>query len=350
MGHLIDSDEIDSIIAIHIPTTPEGSDTVIEAMERAFSAEAAADKTLMTVLMGGSDSAPKMEDGRRVPAYPYPESAAQALATAASYSEWRNKPEGTHIRPENIDRTAGEAAIRAALKRTGGDGGWLDSDERNQLFEAYGVDSAQTRAAATEDEAVAAAEGLESVVLKVVSDSAQHKSDIGGVVLDVRGEDAVRAAFRQVTGVVDDAQGVVVQEFVPEGHEVIVGMTEDPTFGPLVVFGLGGIYVELLQDVAFRINPLSDVDAWEMIEEPKSSRLLSGYRGTAAGDVDAVHDLLLRISAMIDDLPEIAEMDLNPVKVLEPGKGIRAVDSRVKIRPVMGAFLPSRKDVPGRML
>ena len=126
-------------------------------------------------------------------------------------------------------------------------------------------------------------------------------------------------------------------------------MTEDPLFGPLVVFGLGGIFVELMKDVAFRINPLTDTEAREMIAEVKAAQLLSGYRGEPAGDVDALVELLLRVSALIDDTPEIAEMDLNPVKALEPGQGVRVVDARIRVRRVEGAVLPSRKDVPGRL-
>ena len=350
LGHLLATDEIDSIIVIHIPTTPEGSEAVVAAMERALSREEAGTKTILAVMMGGSESAPTTEDGTRIPTYPYPESAAQALTAAVRYAEWRDRPEGEFHRPSNIDRAAAENTIRNALGRLGEDGGWLNAEERIDLYDAYGVPSVVTRVAETEDEAVAAAAELGPVVVKVVSESAQHKSDVGGVVLNIEGEEAVRKAFREVTGVVDDATGVVVQQYIPEGHEVIVGMTEDPLFGPLLVFGLGGIYVELLKDVAFRINPISDADAREMIAEPRSSRLLAGYRGTPPGDTGAVEDLLLRISAMVDDNPEIAEMDMNPVKVLRPGEGVCAVDARVKVVPVKGTLLPSRKDVPGRML
>jgi acyl-CoA synthetase (NDP forming) len=166
----------------------------------------------------------------------------------------------------------------------------------------------------------------------------------------VIGEQAVRDAYRQVIGAVDDVEGVLVQEFVGEGHEVIVGMTEDPLFGPLIVFGLGGIFVELMKDVSFRINPLTDVDAKEMLAEVKSAKLLQGYRGEAGGDLPAIEELLLRLSVLVEQVTEIAEIDLNPVKVLPPGKGAVVVDARIKIRPVKGVFLPSRKDIPGRML
>ena len=139
--------------------------------------------------------------------------------------------------------------------------------------------------------------------------------------LGVEGADEIRDAYESVTGSVFDAAGALIQEFIPGGHEVLIGMTQDPNFGPLVGFGLGGIYVELLQDVVFRIHPLTDVDAAEMIRETKGFRLLQGYRNTAEGDVPALEQALLRVSGLIAAVPELVEMDLNPVKVLAPGRG-----------------------------
>jgi acyl-CoA synthetase (NDP forming) len=144
----------------------------------------------------------------------------------------------------------------------------------------------------------------------------------------------VRAAYDQVTSAVDDAEGAIVQEFVDGGHEVLIGMTLDPSFGPLIVFGLGGVFVELIGDVAFRIHPLTDLDAQEMISDVRSSKLLDGYRGGEAGDVEAVAEALLRVSALIEDFPEIQEMDLNPVKVAQPGEGLSVVDARIRVEHV----------------
>jgi acyl-CoA synthetase (NDP forming) len=174
---------------------------------------------------------------------------------------------------------------------------------------------------------------------------------VGGVVLDVSGNEEVRAAYRQVTSVAENADGAVIQEFLGHAHEVIVGMTEDPLFGPFIVFGLGGIFVELMRDVSFRINPLTDVDAREMLSEVRSAELLTGYRGEAGGDVGALEELVLRVSVLVENHPEVAEMDLNPVMVFPPGKGVVVVvDARIRTRPLPGVFLPSRKDIPGRML
>jgi acyl-CoA synthetase (NDP forming) len=181
----------------------------------------------------------------------------------------------------------------------------------------------------------------------VISESALHKSDVGGVVLGVSGDDEVEEAFAKVTGAVEESDGVLVQEFIEGGHEVLIGISQDPNFGPLVAFGLGGVYVELLKDVAFRIYPITDVDAAEMVKEPKSSRLLEGYRNNPQGDIAALEDALLRVSALITEMPELVEMDLNPVKVLPPGEGICVVDARMRVRPVPASRSRSLKDLPG---
>ncbi len=348
---LLDSDEIDAVIVIYIPTAPEGTEEALAAIHETI-ANRQSPKTTIGVFMGSSQAAEE-ELGKhsKLAVYQFPEAAARALAAAVEYREWREKPEGRYVRFPDVDRGAGETTVRAALRRVGKDGGWLDAAETEAMLAAYGIRAARTRSAQTEDEAVAVAADLGGpVVLKVIAASALHKSDVGGIALDIQGDEAVRAAYHQVTAAADDATGVLVQEFVGEGHEVIVGMAEDPLFGPLVVFGLGGIFVELMRDVAFRINPLSDVDAREMLSEVKSAELLEGYRGAAGGDLEALQELLLRVSALVEDHPQIAEIDLNPVKVLPPGEGVSVVDARMRLRPVGGFFLPSRKDIPGRML
>lgn len=164
--------------------------------------------------------------------------------------------------------------------------------------------------------------------------------------LGVQGEVAVREAFEKVSNVVFEPDGVLVQEFVPGGHEVLIGMAQDPNFGPLVVFGLGGVYVELLKDVAFRIHPLTDVDVSEMIRETKGHKLLEGYRNQAEGDIEALEGALLRVSGLISAIPELVEMDLNPVKVLPPGEGVCVVDGRMRVEPVPVDRLPTMIDLP----
>ena len=291
--------------------------------------------------------APRGPDEARIPTYPFPEPAARALARATGYAEWRAKPEGELPEFEDTDLDEAQDVIWEALARLGTEGGWLEADEAERVLQAYGIRLAASRIAESREAAIAAAAEIGGpVVLKVIAPTALHKSDVGGIILDVEGDEEVGAAYDRVTSVVDDATGALVQEFVTGGHEVIVGMAEDPSFGPLVAFGLGGVFVELIGDVSFRIHPLTDLDADEMIAEVKSAKLLEGYRGGPAGDIPAVKELLLRLSRLIDEVPEIAEFDLNPVKVMEPGHGVRVVDLRMRVRPVPQRWLPSRKDIP----
>lgn len=345
---LLASDEIDALMTIYIPAAPEGAEEMAIAIrDAAFEHHGV--KPFLIVYMS-SGGAPRLfsSDEKVIPTYPFPEQAAFALARAVEYQAWREKEEGAIVRLDRIDDAAARAIVDGALERNGSV--WLDPDEVEVVLRSYGLAMPQAALAGNADDAVAAAAGMDGpVVLKVISESALHKSDVGGVVLNVEGEADVRAAFVAVTNAVDDPEGVLIQQYVQGGHEVLIGMTEDPNFGPLIVFGLGGVFVELIGDVAFRIHPLTDLDAAEMINEVKSAQLLNGYRGGAAGDVAAVRDALLRVSALVADLPEIVEMDLNPVKVAEPGKGLSVVDARIKVRPVEGAWLPSRRDVLGEL-
>jgi len=232
-------------------------------------------------------------------------------------------------------------------------GRWLPEPEALRLLATYDLPVIPHRLAASPDEAAAAAQELGfPVVLKIVSPDIIHKSDVGGVALNVPTPGDARTAFTRIresaarhmpNAAVD---GVVVARMAAPGTEVILGMLRDPQFGPAVMAGLGGVFVELLGDIAFRIHPLTDVDVADMIGEVKASKLLDGYRGADPGDIPALRDALLRVSALIDDLPEIAEMDLNPVKVLPPGQGLCVVDLRMRVRPVPQRWLPSRKDIP----
>ncbi|MCP3997096.1 MAG: GNAT family N-acetyltransferase [bacterium] len=344
MDVLLTSDEIDALMTIYIPPAPEGADAVAAAIRDAASHHHG-DKTLLTVYMSSGGAPPELSSGeRRIPTYPFPEQAAFALSKAVEHQQWRQKPEGAIVEMAGIDEQAARAIVEQALSRDGES--WLNPDDVEAVLGAYGLAMPKSVVVESVDDAVVAAADLDGpVVLKVISDSALHKSDVGGVVLNIEGDVEVREAYGAVTAAVADAEGVLIQQYVEGGHEVLIGMTEDPNFGPLIVFGLGGVFVELIGDVAFRIHPLTDLDAAEMIDEVKSAQLLAGYRGGPAGDVPAVREALLRVSALVAGLPEIIEMDMNPVKVAEPGSGLSVVDARIKVRPVTGAWLPSRRDV-----
>ncbi|MCL1593170.1 MAG: GNAT family N-acetyltransferase [Actinomycetia bacterium] len=347
---LLASDEIDALITVFIPASdvgvPETATAIREAAE-----ESSGEKVFLSVYMNSSGVPTELSSATaQFPVFPFPERAAMALRKAVEYAEWREKPAGTFVRPEGIDKTEARRILDAACEGLPPDGEWLAPEAVDGILTAYGLPVPRTGVVHSLEEARAFAESISGpVVLKVISPSAVHKSDVGGVALDVNGPEEVKAAYEQVTSAVPDPEGVLVQEFVVGGHEVLIGMVEDPNFGPLVVFGLGGVFVELIGDVAFRIHPLTDHDAAEMIADVKSARLLEGYRGGDKGDIDAVIDALLRVSAMIEDLPEVFEMDLNPVKVGTPGSGVRIVDARIKVRPIEHSWIPSRTDLPSML-
>jgi len=349
-GLLLHSGEVDAVMVIYVPTTAEGAGAVAEAL-RDCQREYDGNVTLLSVFMQAEGAGKSLagSDGRRsIPTYTFPEAAAHALARAARHGEWRLRESGEEMKLSHDASSRLREVVDAALDRIGEEGGWLEPDEVDTCLEASGLRTPVTKVASTPDEALAAAGDIGGpVVLKVISDEALHKSDVGGVVLDVEGEEAVRSGFDQVTGVVDSYDGVLVQEMIPGGHEVLIGMAQDPNFGPLVVFGLGGVYVELLKDVAFRLHPLTDVDAGEMVTETKGYKLLEGYRNTPEGDVPALLDALQRVSALISVMPELVEMDLNPVKVLPPGEGICVVDARMRVQRVEPRRMPAMRDLPG---
>jgi acyl-CoA synthetase (NDP forming) len=211
---------------------------------------------------------------------------------------------------------------------------FLYEHEAKMLCSLYGVPITKIEVTKTEDAAVAAANKIGfPIVLKIVSAQVLHKSDAGGVVVGVNDEKGIREGYQKIitnikknvpTAVID---GILVQEMAPKGTEIIIGSTVDPTFGPTIMFGLGGIFVEILKDVSFRLAPITKEDAWEMIDEIKAKKMLDGPRGTAKADKETIVNTLLAVSQMLMECPEIKELDMNPLLVYE--KGARAVDARI---------------------
>jgi acetyltransferase len=235
---------------------------------------------------------------------------------------------------------AASQLIAEALAGDRAQGGqWLGPDDVRRLLAAYGIATPSVVSAATAEQAAEAADRLGyPVAVKLASPTITHKSDVGGVVLDVRDAAEVRRAFADIAarmrevGRAVEMTGVTVQPMVRDGVEAIIGMTRDPSFGPLIMFGLGGVQVELLQDVVFRVHPLSDRDASEMVHGIKGARLFDGYRGAPRCDVEVLEDILLRVSQLAGDHPEVAEMDLNPLKVRERGRGCLVLDARIAVK------------------
>ncbi|MEO7665687.1 MAG: acetate--CoA ligase family protein [Dehalococcoidia bacterium] len=212
----------------------------------------------------------------------------------------------------------------------------LTEIESKQVLAAAGIPVAEARLATTPDEAVKVAGSVGyPVVMKIVSPEITHKSDVGGVKVNVKTADEVRAAFEEITAAARAAQagakiaGVAVQKMAPQGIEVIIGMSKDPQFGPVLMFGLGGVLVEVLKDVSFRIVPIERRDARQMIEEIQAFPVLQGVRGQDPADIGALEDLLLKLSEFVEANPQVAELDLNPVFAYKDRA--LAVDARIVV-------------------
>jgi acetyltransferase len=291
-------------------------------------------KPILSCFMGKPTVAPGIEvlNEYRVPNYPVPERAVAAMAAMMRYSQWLEVPP---LEIEEFDFD-GEI-IRGVFDQVRADGRLTIGDaEAREVMKACGIPVPASALASSPDEAVAYAEEMGyPVVMKVASPDILHKSDIGGVKLNIGDATAVRDTFDllvyRATRYMPDAQiwGSQIQQMVQGQHEVIIGMNNDPQFGPLVMFGLGGIYVEALRDVTFRIAPFSRREAEEMITEIRAYSLLRGVRGEPPADTAAIVDALLRVSQLVTEFPEIVEMDINPLIVREAGQGSVGVDMRL---------------------
>lgn len=320
---LLKDEHVDSLIVIFIPPLVIDPESVAAAI--VAGAKDAGNKPVLANFLSAK-GAPEILSN--IPSYVFPEAAASALAKVTAYSEWRRKPQGAIPAFDDIRVDEVRKIVERALERGGG---WLNCIEAHSLFRATGIPIARSRFAANPDEAVKAAYEIQfPVVLKAAGPTILRRTEVGGVALNLDDEAAVRTAYRaMLERLGDDLTGVIVQEMVAEGVEVVVGATLDPTFGPLVSYGIGGILVELLNDVAFRIHPLTDADAGEMMNEVRGTALLRGYRGARPADETAVTQIILRVSALLEICPEIQEMDANPIKVSE--KGAIVADARVRV-------------------
>ncbi len=324
---------VDAVVAINVPTPQAAPNDVARAIARGAAAIDAR-KPLLSVFVTSQSVAPAVVEGRgRIPVYRFPENAAHSLAAAERYASWRRRPGGEVWK---LDRTA-HSAIRAVLDRAVEQGGpgWLSARDVALLLRAAGIDAAASEQATASD-AVAAAERIGyPLVAKAVAPGVLHKSDVGGVILGLRSAGDVVAAVasleERMAAVGAPLEGVLLQREIRGGIEALVGVTVEPTFGPLVACGFGGRLVEVVNDVVFRLTPVTDVDAREMIDGLRLRRLLAGFRGAPAGDREALAMLIRRVSALVEAAPEIAELDLNPVLVLEPGRGAVVVDARVRV-------------------
>jgi acetyl coenzyme A synthetase (ADP forming)-like protein len=324
---------VDALIVIFIPPMALRPEQVAEEILKAAQ-ELEGRLPILSTFMASHGSPEILSDGEnRIPSYPFPEAAARALARAVQYGEWLAAPEGDTPDFPNIHREAAAAIVAHALR---GGGGWLTPEEVENLLDCYGISLVKTLHAATPLEAGLAAQKLGGkVALKAVAPGLIHKTEAGAVHLELVGKNETEKAAERMlkkleaTGL--EEIGFIVQPMVEAGIEMLVGVTHDPVFGPIVVCGAGGVLVELLKDVVVRITPLTDQDASEMVRSLKTFPLLNGYRGGPRYDVKALEQLILRVGALVEDIHEISELDINPVIVLPEGQDVSLVDARVRV-------------------
>jgi len=336
---MLEDDGIDALLVISVPPLMVSAMDVVSGLEELRSQFS---KPVISVIMAPEDFFQELNEKRpgHVAIYHFPEPAAQALAALERYRQWRERPVG-EVRQFSVDRSAAEALL-AQARREGRN--QLTASEALGLLECYGIPAAHSAVASDSVELARLAMNFRfPVVLKVVAPDIAHKTEVGGVVTDIRTPEELAAAARRMAEAVSRhraAQGgpgadpplaFQLQEYVRGGREVIIGMVQDPNFGPLVMFGLGGIYVETLKDVVFRVPPLTDLDAEEMIRQIRGYRMLEGVRGEPSIDMKALAEVLERFSQMVEELPQVAEIDINPFMVFPDAKSFCAVDARVRL-------------------
>ncbi|MEZ5287213.1 MAG: acetate--CoA ligase family protein [Vicinamibacterales bacterium] len=293
-------------------------------------------KPVLVCFMGNvrSREAIDLMRGAGLAVYTFPEDAARAMAALVRYRHWLDRPAGERRPFEDIDEGAiGE--IVCAAREAGR--AQLTLVEAQRVLSAAGIEVLPWREAATRDEAVAAAHAIGyPVVAKISSALIVHKSEVGGVRVGIESDAELAAAVDEMRAAAqqrDPEARLVIQRQAAHGTEVILGATRDPKFGPLLMFGLGGIFVEVLQDVAFRVHPLSDIDARDLVRAVKGFPLLDGARGRPRADLDAIETAILRLDRLMALCPDIAELDINPLFAAPDGLPTAAADARITLVP-----------------
>jgi acetyl coenzyme A synthetase (ADP forming)-like protein len=313
---LLGDHTVDAVIVLFVPPVVAGADEVASAIARAVEKAGNTEKPVLACVISADGTPAQLLSGVVAP-FSFPESAARALGRAAERTEWLRRPQGRTPMFSDIDRRAARKVVEDNSE------GWLDPDLTRRLLSAYGLPLVSEWSVATVEEAVMAADQIGYPVVVKTAQAGVHKTESGGVAIDLRDSHAVREAAERI------GAPLLIQPMVRSGVEVLVGAVQDPVFGPLIALGPGGTLAELIGDAAFRLTPLTDYDAQELVRTGKAGRLLAGFRGAAPADGEALEDLLLRVSQLAEDLPELAELDLNPV--FAGPSGCVIVDARVRI-------------------
>ncbi len=336
---LVEDKNVDAVIVIFVPPLVTGAQDVARAI---LAGAAGSKKAVLSCFMGSHgvpESLRSLQEGH-IPSFAFPEAAARTLARAVSYGVWRNKPAGKtpSLRGIETDR-AREVIQKALVGAKPGESRWITGSCIEDLLRAYGVVTSGARPAGNRGEAASVAKSIGfPVAMKVRSPDVLHKSDVQGVRLGLQSEEDAARAFDEIRIALHRAkpgatfEGVTVERMIQGGVETIVGMTRDATFGPIALFGMGGVAAELLRDVAVRVAPLTDRDAEEMVREIRGFPLLDGFRGAPKANVASVIDLVHRVSRLATEQEEVAELDLNPVVVFPGTTPCVAVDARVRLQ------------------
>lgn len=341
-------EDVDAVVIVFVPPLVVPGAAYARALRDVVD-EAAATKPIVSTFLAvegvPSELAVPGDDGTpgygSIPSYPSPERAVLALARAARYARWRSAPQGEFVRPDGLRRD--DARALAAELSSRAVAHVLSDADAVRLLDCYGIDVVPFRRATTESEAVAVADELGyPVVVKSASETLRHRGDLVGVRLDLAHADAVRAAHADVRGV-SGTDEVIVQRMAGRGISCVIGVQDDPSFGSLVYFGLSGIVSDLLGDRAYGAVPLTDVDAARLVRAPRAAPLLSGYRGGEPADLAALADLVSRVSAIAEDLPQLRALALDPVLALTHGAAV--CSARIVLGPP-----PQRPDAVPRQL
>jgi acetyltransferase len=349
LEQVIESPSVDGILVI---LTPQAMTEIVETAEVIAEISEKVDIPILASFMGEArvEAGIKYMAKHNVPNFAFPERAAMVLQAMSRYREYRAKPLPSF---ESFD--VDQKAVRETIDRVLDEGRLSIGDaEAKSILTAYGLQAPPSEIAETAERAVEIAADMGyPVVLKIASPDILHKTDVGGVKVGLQNPTDVRDAFDLITyrsqRYLPEARlwGCQVQKMVPSGLEILIGMNRDPQFGPLVTFGLGGIYVEALKDASFRIAPFSRDEAAQMLTEIRAKALLDGVRGEPPVDKETLIDALLRIGQLVLDFPEIAELDINPLIVYEEGRGGVALDMRLILLKAESKSSPEQVDTPG---
>jgi acetyltransferase len=333
LSQMIQEPGVDVLVPILVPQALVDTLGVAKAW---IDAAQQTQKTMLTCLVGerSTREAEALLNSTKVPVFRYPDQIGPILGAMRKFAHYRTRPDFAPVRVEGIQPERAQAILEAASDKFA-----LGEFETRQLLEAYGIANVPGGLAKYEAEAIRIAEQIGyPVVIKISAEGLLHKSEAGGIRLNLRNAEDLRIAYNEMISHISQnypearVLGVMVEKMAPKGQEVIVGMRRDATFGPMLMFGMGGVLVEQVKDICFKVAPLSEEDIDDMLASTIAGKLLEGYRGAAKGDIPAVKDVIARLSQLALDFPEIAEVEINPLIVYPEGEGTLALDSRAIIK------------------